>query len=239
MAKDPRFNRKSASEERREEPISGKEIFNNTITTNHIQNGAITPEKTNFLYNTGNNTITSLNPLWSFFAIKGTRLYTDENFASTSNSINVYNNAGGTAVTHARKNSGFLDSGVSPVPNSTGYVIEIKHAPTTSDGVSPYYGGWFFGVGTYAGRQLLCVFTMKVPLNRFLSWHSNSIGDNGNTGWLTSNAGTGKFETYAYYVNCGTSGTFSTTMFFAVYGGDTGTFYTYISSATVYDLGQR
>ena len=45
MAKDPRFVPRNVEQERKETPISGKEIFNNTITTSHIQNNAITSEK--------------------------------------------------------------------------------------------------------------------------------------------------------------------------------------------------
>lgn len=51
MAKDPRFVPRNIEQERKETPVQGNQIFNNTITTNHIQNGAITAEKTTFFNN--------------------------------------------------------------------------------------------------------------------------------------------------------------------------------------------
>jgi hypothetical protein len=252
MAKDPRFDpeyQKTQQTRESTNQIQGKEIGNSTILTEHLANGSVTSDKTSFnklvvanqqlLADLGNNTIVTPNVLWSLFAIKGTRLYTDENFASGSNSIVVYNNLGGTAVTHTRKNTGFVDATAFPPPNSSGFVIEIRHAPATSNGTTPGYGGWFFANSTAASRQFVCVFTMKIPIGRSLSWHSNQIGDNGTATWLTDTAGTGKYETYAFFVNSGISGIFSSTMFFALNGGDTSVFYTYLSNATVFDVTQR
>lgn len=260
--KDVRFNAKyikNTANDRKDDKVQGEEIGNGTIISKHIADGnittskiadnAVTPDKTNFNYldvdshrlfsSTASNTRADINPLWSVFKPKGNKLYTDECFASGNNSIAVYNNNGGTAVTHTRRNSGFIDTDASSPPNSSGYVIEIKHAPTTSSGTNPGYGGWYFATGTAASRQLICIFTMKIPVGRKINWHSNSIGTNGTSGWLTKNEGTGQYETYAYYVNSGNTGSFSSTMFFAIdNNGDSSTFYTYLASATVYNVTQ-
>lgn len=184
----------------------------------------------------GNNTISSIDPTWSILQPAGYKLYTDEVFSDGNNSISVYNNAGGSAVTHTRKNSAFAD-GHSQPPNTSGYVIEIRHAPTESSGTTPGYGGWYFATPTGSGRRMVCIFKMKVPLGRFLTFHSNSMGTSSDDGWLTSNEGTGLYEDYAYYVNCGTTA-YSSTFFFAVHGGSSTTFYSYLASATVYDLSE-
>ena len=39
---------------------------------------------------------------------------------------------------------------------------------------------------------------------------NNSLGTGGTTQWLTSNEGTGSFQTYAYQVNAGTGSSFGT-----------------------------
>ena len=115
-----------------------------------------------FLTEVGNNTINSMNPLWSWMKQPGCKLYMDEQFDDGNNSISIYNNAGGSAVTHTRKNSSFAD-GHSQPPNASGYVIEIMHAPGTSSGTSPGYGGWYFATGTGSGKRFVCVFKMKIP----------------------------------------------------------------------------
>jgi len=254
MAKDPRFDPrlirkktdKSKKEDRTDDKILGKEIANNTILTEHLVNGAVTADKTSFsTLKVGNKIISSstsenaqvnINPFFSFFRPKGTKLYTDDTFASGGNSINTYNNNGGSAVTVTR----ILYTSMADIsarfqgPSNSSYGLEIRHAPTESLGISPNYGGWFFATGTSTNQIYICIFKMRVPVGRFISWHSNSIGDNGHHGWLTSNAGTGKYEEYAYYVAAGTGGVFSSTFFFAIYGGDTSTFYTQLASATVF-----
>jgi hypothetical protein len=243
--KDPRFERKEEKREP-ENRIVGEEIGNSTILSQHLANGSVTDDKTNFSAlkvgnkiissSTGENAQVNVNPFFSFFRPKGTKLYTDDNFISGLNGISVYNNNGGTAVSYNRRL--YLDmfdlSARFQGPTNSPYGLEIRHAPTESLGISPNYGGWYFATATSANQIYICIFKMRVPIGRFIGWHSNSIGDNGHSGWLTSNAGTGKYEEYAYYVAAGTGGGFSSTFFFAIYGGDTSTFYTQLASATVF-----
>jgi hypothetical protein len=188
------------------------------------------------LNSVGSNTATgTINAIWGMLKPTGYKLYPDEEFQDGSNSIQVYNNAGGSAVTITRKNGSFIDGTAANMPNRSGFVLEIQHAPTTSNGTSPGYGGWYFAAFTGpSSRRLLCVFKMKIPVGRSVEWASNSIGSNGAGEWLTSNAGTGQYQDYAFLVHSGTA-SFSSTHFFYIVGGSNATFYTYLASATVYD----
>lgn len=184
----------------------------------------------------GNGATGTINAVWGLLKPNGKKIYPDEEFADGTNSVSIYNNNGGSAVSIVRKNSGFVDSSAANMPNKTGYVLEIMHAPTTSYGTSPGYGGWYFATWTApSSSRLLCIFKMKVPAGRYLNWASNSIGSGGSGEWLTSNAGTGQYQDYAYLVHSGTS-SFSSTHFFFITGGSSDTFYTYLASATVYDI---
>lgn len=250
MSKDPRFDpefQKNKQQTREStNQIQGKEIGNNTILSEHLANGAVTSDKTNFsTLNVGNKIISSstsenaqvnVNPFFSFYRPKGTKLNSDDTFISGLNGISPYNNFGGTALTVSRVlYTSMADTSARfQGPSNSSVGLEIRHAPTESVGITPNYGGWFFATPTSANQIYICIFKMRVPIGRFVGWHSNSIGDNGHSGWLTSNAGTGKYEEYAYYVAAGTGGSFSSTFFFAIYGGNTSTFYTQLASATVF-----
>ncbi|MFK2307854.1 hypothetical protein ACIXN8_23695, partial [Bacteroides fragilis] len=60
----------------------------------------------------------------------------------------------------------------------------------------------------------------------------------GTSKWLTNNVGTGDWEEYAVYVKCGSSGTFSSTNFFYLTGGNGNLpVVWYLAFATVYDAG--
>lgn len=184
----------------------------------------------------GNGIVGNINAVWGLLKPAGCKIYGDEDFIDGNNSINVYNNAGGGAVTITRKTSGFADSNVLPAPNSSQAVLEIMHAPGTSNGINPGYGGFYFGTGTSPGSQrLLVIFKMKIPVGRSVFYASNSIGSGGTSTWLTPTAGTGQYQDYALIVNSGTS-SFSSTHFYYIDGGSATTFYTYLASATVYNI---
>ena len=185
----------------------------------------------------GNTTTGDINAVWGLLQPDGCKLYGDEDFTDGVNSISVYNNAGGTAVTITRKTSGFIDSNVLPAPNSSQAVLEIMHAPGTSAGINPGYGGWFFATPTERGsRRLLVKFKMKIPTGRDVVYASNSIGNNGTVTWLTPTTGTDQYRDYALIVHTGNGGSFSSTHFYYIVGGPATTFYTYLASATVYDI---
>ena len=142
----------------------------------------------------------------AIFAYKnGYPLHTDPEFANSNNGIYIYNNTYNGNVTIERI---AMENG-----NSSGYVLKVSNKGSASPGL----GGWYFGDTTVHARQYTCIFRAKIPAGRNVQWASNAIGTNGTSFWLTDRAGTGKWEWYAYHVDCG-SANFSSTNFFYIDG---------------------
>lgn len=159
---------------------------------------------------------------------KGKMLYRDPEFRSGMNGILVYNNSGGGTVTVERTTDVNL-------PNQSGYKIKIT---TVQGSVSPGLGGFTFNTLTRANAVFITRFIAWVPVGYIIEWASNPTGNGGGGKWLTNNVGTGDWEEYAYYVKCGSSGTFSGTSFFYLAGGSGSLPVTwYLAFATVYDAG--
>lgn len=158
---------------------------------------------------------------------KGKMLNRDPEFRSGLNGIGTYNNAGGGTVTVERTTDINL-------PNQSGYKIKI----TTTGASYPGLGGFHFGTRTRANAVFITRFIAWVPVGYKIEWTTNSTGNGGGGKWLTNNVGTGDWEEYALHVKCGSSGTFSSTNFFYLAGGDGSLPVTwYLAFATVYDAG--
>lgn len=158
---------------------------------------------------------------------KGQMLYRDPEFRNGANGISVYNNNGNGTVRVERASDVNL-------PNKSGYKLKI----TTSGAATPGLGGFFFGTQTRANAVFVTRFIAWVPVGYKIEWGSNSTGNGGTSKWLTNNVGTGDWEEYAYYVKCGSSGTFSSTNFFYLAGGNGSLpVIWYLAFATVYDAG--
>lgn len=161
---------------------------------------------------------------------QGRMLYRDASFASGLNDIKVYNRISGGKVTISRV------SGVAGNPNSSGYCIKI----TTAGAADPDHGGFYFATPTKANRVLVARFIANVPTGYTITFGTNTIGNGSTSKWLTDHVGTGKWTEYAYKVICGSSGTFSSTMFFYLSGGATPTdanpLVWYLCYATVFDV---
>lgn len=161
---------------------------------------------------------------------QGRMLYRDASFASGLNDIKVYNRISGGKVTISRV------SGVAGNPNSSGYCIKI----TTAGAADPDHGGFYFATPTKANRVLVARFIANVPTGYTITFGTNSLGNGNTSKWLTDHVGTGKWTEYAYKVICGSSGTFSSTMFFYLSGGATPTdanpLVWYLCYATVFDI---
>lgn len=157
---------------------------------------------------------------------KGKMLNRDPEFRSGMNGISVYNNSGGGTVTVERTTDVNL-------PNQSGYKIKIT---TVQGSVSLGLGGFTFNTRTRANAVFITRFIAWIPAGRAVEWASNATGNGGTSKWLTNNVGTGDWEEYAYYVKCGTGGTFNgTNYFYLVSGGAPVTWY--LAFATVYDAG--
>lgn len=158
---------------------------------------------------------------------KGKMLNRDPEFRSGMNGIGIYNNSGNGMVAVERAADINL-------PNQSGYKIKI----TTSGAVVPGFGGFTFSTETRANAVFITRFIAWVPVGYKIEWASNAIGNGGTSKWLTNNVGTGDWEEYAFYVKCGSSGTFSSTNYFYLAGGDGSLPVTwYLAFATVYDAG--
>lgn len=159
---------------------------------------------------------------------KGKMLNRDPEFRSGMNGISVYNNSGGGAVTVERTTDVNL-------PNQSGYKIKIT---TVQGSVSPGLGGFTFNTQTRANAVFVTRFIAWIPVGYKIEWASNATGNGGASKWLTNNVGTGDWEEYAFYVKSGSSGTFSSTNYFYLAGGDGSLPVTwYLAFATVYDAG--
>lgn len=157
---------------------------------------------------------------------KGKMLYRDPEFKVGGNGISVYNNSGGGTVTVERAADINL-------PNQSGYKLKIT---TVQGSVFPGLGGFTFNTQSRANAVFITRFIAWIPAGRAIEWASNAIGNGSTAKWLTNNVGTGDWEEYAYYVKCGTGGTFSgTNYFYLVSGGAPVTWY--LAFATVYDAG--
>ena len=121
------------------------------------------------------------------------------------------------------------------IPVTPKYMIEITTDASSS--VSPGLGGFSFGTSTSANREFVAYFRAKIPAGRKLTFASNATGDNPVRKWVASNDGngTGGWYTYAYYVRCGATGSFSTTNFFYLNGGSRPVTW-YLEMATVFDI---
>lgn len=158
---------------------------------------------------------------------KGKMLNRDPEFRNGANGISQYNNNGNGTVTVERAADINL-------PNQSGYKLKI----TTSGAATPGLGGFYFGTKTRANAVFITRFIAWVPVGYKIEWATNATGNGGTAKWLTNNVGTGDWEEYAFYVKCGSGGTFSTTNFFYLAGGDGSLPVTwYLAFATVYDAG--
>ncbi|MGE7726771.1 phage head spike fiber domain-containing protein [Bacillus cereus] len=161
----------------------------------------------------------------------GRMMYTDPIFKNGMNSIQVYNNTAGTAVTATRI------AAPTDAPTTSSSVIEIK----TTGAASPSHGGFQHPISSRAGAKFLLRIIAKIPVGYTLNTATNSMGTGYTDRILTSNKGTGKFEEYIRLVTCGTTGTFSSGGHFYLSGGATATpeapVVWQVAYATVFDVG--
>lgn len=170
--------------------------------------------------------ITTAQELASAMAF-GKMLYRDPTFWNGNNGVAVYNNSGNGMVTITRQQD-------STAPNDSKQVLKIQ----TNGAASPNNGGFYFGTTCGYRKVLVARIIAKIPVGRKLCWATNSIGTNGSSRWLTSNAGTGDWKEYVYKVVCGTAN-FSSTHFFyldGTQGTSSAPVIWYVAYATVFDL---
>lgn len=157
-------------------------------------------------------------------------LTADPTFQNGSN-LRVYNNAGGGTVTLTREakqvDSPFTDSAFNVKVSNTG-------------AASPGQGGFYQNINTRASAVFVQRIVAKIPVGYTIEQATNAMGDGATNTWITSKAGTGKFEEYILVRRCGATGTFSGSGHIYIVGGGAGTpeapLNWYLAYAATYDF---
>jgi hypothetical protein len=171
------------------------------------------------------------NPIASNIRHSGVQRYFDEEFAGGNNSVNLYNNAGGSNLVLSRITAS-ADSLVPP--NSTGVVLKLAYNGNGT--TSPNFGGIYQTITSEENHTFAQVFQAKLPDGRKFVINENPQGTNKTSYWMTSDEGTGKWEWYVRVSHCGDSGTFGGGGHISVSGGSDTAFNWYIASMTQYDV---
>lgn len=173
-------------------PITVYRANGTSVTIKKVQ--TLSKSKTGATGATGATGISGLN----FSEAKS--LFLDPTFQTGPNSIALYNNSGGGAVTITREakqtDSPFADSG---------FNLKISNTGAASPGI----GGFINSFNGRASAVFVQRFIAKIPVGYTLADASNAMGDGYTATWLTSKAGTGKFEEYILVRRCGATGSFS------------------------------
>lgn len=136
---------------------------------------------------------------FKYLTTQTNQLDTDPAFDSGVGAVSVYNNSGGTTVTHTRQSS------------SAGYgSYEIKITTAASGSVSPELGGFIHNTASIPNATFIHSFVAKIPVGYTILNAQNATGNDRTITWITDRAGTGQYETYAYIHRCGSTGTFNT-----------------------------
>lgn len=158
-------------------------------------------------------------------SIKGRLVNHNPDFSQGTGGYHVYNNSGGTAVTHS-----IVTDATSP--SNSGRVLRISYSPGP---VSPGFGGFHIGIPRCAagaaggacyieGNRYVHRIWARIPVGRSINFATNAYGTGGSHRWISSQDGTGNWEQYIAVQTIGIGGTFSTTGFWFISGGTDTTF---------------
>lgn len=160
----------------------------------------------------------------------GKIIHEDIAFRKGGNNVNLYNNAGNGNVKLERI------AKPSDCPTTSTHCIKI----TTTGTASPGWGGFHQTIQSRANAVFIQKIVAKVPTGYQLNLASNSMGTGYTDKWLTSNKGTGKWETYIRQTICGSTGGFSNGGHVYASGGATPTasapLVWYVASCTAIDI---
>ncbi|MCS3870476.1 hypothetical protein J3D55_003392 [Chryseobacterium ginsenosidimutans] len=152
-------------------------------------------------------------------------LYGDEEFREGTNGIGVYNNYGNGTVTMTRE-------AASNLPNRSGIQLRFNY---NGNGATPGLGGFILGFNARSNAVFIQKFMAKLPVGYSFNNAENYMGDNASITWLTSKAGTGKWETYVRAVMCGTGTSFGNGGHVYVEGSNTALEF-YLAFAEIYEV---
>ncbi|AND75265.1 tail protein [Acinetobacter phage vB_AbaM_ME3] len=126
----------------------------------------------------------------------GKLLYADPTFKVGTNSVNGYS---GTVPARVAKSS---DN-----PTTSGFEMKISSSTLSSPG----WAGFYQNINSRANAVFLVKYIMKFPEGWTVLPASNAIGNDSRNVFIGNNKGTGRYETYIRRIECGATGTFSTT----------------------------
>lgn len=167
----------------------------------------------------------------------GKMLYADPEFKKGYNGVYKYTNSSNVDPDYiASKLTVERVTKPSDAPTQSGYCLKV----TCKAAQAPGYGGVYQPITSRANAVFVQKIIAKIPVDRKINTHSNSMGTGYTDTWLTSNAGTGKYETYVRKVVCGTTGNFSVGGIVYISGGPAPTesdpLEWYIAYMTAFDL---
>lgn len=161
----------------------------------------------------------------------GRMLYKDPTFTTGYNNISRYNNGISTGTVTVNRIEKPSDA-----PSKSTHALEVKSYGKPSPG----FGGFYWGTTSRANAVFITKIIAKIPTGMSLAFASNATGNVRKEKWLTSNKGTGKYETYLFKLTCGSTGTFSSTNYFYLTGSGSFTeaspLLWYLAYATVFDM---
>ncbi|WP_164108245.1 MULTISPECIES: hypothetical protein [Sphingobacterium] len=164
--------------------------------------------------------------------MQGKPLNTDPTFIEGFNGLSLYNNTGNnTNVVFTRLPK--TDFGET-FPTSSPYGLYYYYGGNGS--TSPGLGGFYFSTQSRAKAKFIVRLVLAFEEGRNIFFNSNNAGDGYTQMWLTPQAGRGinNFTEYISIVECGSTGTFSSTNFF--YFGDAPNVSCRIAFAGCYDI---
>ena len=135
---------------------------------------------------------------------------TDPLFTTSNNNVGIYNNSGDKSVTHT-----LISASSAGLSNwiSGGRVLRVKYTGSCTWG-----NGLVQSISTSANKVFYTMIYAKVPVGYTLEPAYNASGTGATRTWITSNQGTGNWQTYVMRWNCGSSGEFSTIGFWYLLG---------------------
>ena len=190
----------------------------------------------------------------------GKMLYADPEFKKGLNGVSVYhaqNNGGKVMLTRITKSTGNTSNGdytsseaahikeeaAGSPHNGSDWCLYIRAYGGTS---SSHLGGFGFSNQSRANAVFIVKVSAKIPVGYTLKNKHNNHGAGSKQEFLTSMAGTGKYETYIFKETCGSTGTFDTINHLALTGPvkpgndlldpDNAPLEWFVDYATVFDL---
>lgn len=125
------------------------------------------------------------------------------------------------------------------MPSGNNRALRVKANGKAKSG--PGYGGFEYRITSRANGKFVVRFTASLKIGKRFQYAMNNTGDGRKVTWLTSYEGTSSWTEYAYLVECGSTGTFSTfghlyTMDSNGGAAETGSWYWYVDKYEFIDI---